>query len=194
MAVKNKPKYRKIINAAVNVIADKGFYQAQISKIAKQAGVADGTIYLYFENKEELLTSLFEEKMGEFIQKVEDELAGIDDVKEKLLKLVFMHFKWLDEDWSLAAVTQLELRQTNKNIRLKINDTLKGYLTLIDNIIKTGQEQGLFRDYLDVRLARQMIFGTMDETVTNWVINEHRYPLLDLAHPVVDLLINGLRK
>src|SRR4051794_14081424 len=73
---KNKPKYMQIIDAAVVVIAEHGYHQAQVSKIAKQAGVADGTIYLYFKNKEDILISLFEEKMGTYIEKIEAMMAG----------------------------------------------------------------------------------------------------------------------
>lgn len=192
MSVKNRPKYKKIIDAAVDVIAENGFHQAQVSKIAKHAGVADGTIYIYFKNKEDLLISLFEEKMGQFVGKTRTELAGIHDVKKKLITLVHMHFTQLEEDHNLAIVTQLELRQSNKDIRLQINQILKNYLDLIDDIINTGIEQQVFSEYLDLRLARQMVFGTLDETVTNWVMNDHKFNLAALSEPVADLLINGL--
>jgi TetR/AcrR family transcriptional regulator, fatty acid metabolism regulator protein len=187
----NKPKYRQIIDAAVIVIAENGFHQAQVSKIAKQAGVADGTIYLYFKNKEDILISLFQEKMGSFIDKIEKVIAGKQTAAEKLLVMVENHFKILSEDHQMAIVTQLELRQSNKDLRLKINDVLKGYLKLVDEILLFGMETGEFTQKLDVRLARQMVFGTIDETVTSWVMNEEKYDLVALAPAVHHLLING---
>ncbi|SFB16952.1 MULTISPECIES: TetR/AcrR family transcriptional regulator [unclassified Bacillus (in: firmicutes)] len=191
---KNKPKYRQIIDAAVVAIAENGYHQAQVSKIAKQAGVADGTIYLYFKNKEDILISVFEEKMGSFVEKIEEKIAGKETAAEKLYMMVETHFKMLAEDRHLAIVTQLELRQSNKELRLKINEVLKGYLKLIDQILIDGKERGEFSSQLDIRLARQMIFGTMDETVTSWVMNEQKYELASTAAAVHQLLINGCGK
>ncbi|WEG13938.1 TetR/AcrR family transcriptional regulator [Pullulanibacillus sp. KACC 23026] len=192
MAVKNRPKYMKIIEAAVDVIAENGFHQAQVSKIAKRAGVADGTIYIYFKNKEDILISLFSEKMGEFIEKIQEEIKDQPTAKEKMTTLVGTHFFQLAADRNMAIVTQLELRQSNKEIRMKINDTLKNYTSLIDALIEEGKLEGVFRTDLDVRLARQMVFGTIDETVTNWVMNDHKFDLVALADPVANLLLNGL--
>lgn len=188
---KNRPKFRQIIDAAVVVIAENGFHQAQVSKIAKQAGVADGTIYLYFKNKEDILISLFQEKMGNFVENIEEKIAGKESASEKLLKMVETHFEMLHEDRHMAIVTQLELRQSNKELRLMINEVLKGYLKVIDRIVIEGKESGEFSSSLDVRLARQMIFGTIDETITTWVMNEQKYNLPALAKPVHRLLING---
>ncbi len=186
-----KPKYMQIIDAAVIAIAENGYHQAQVSKIAKQAGVADGTIYLYFKNKEDILISLFEEKMGSFIEEIDQMIAGKKTATEKLLMLVEAHFDMLSADHHLAIVTQLELRQSNKDLRMKINEILKGYLKVIDKILIEGKEKGEFSSDLDVRLARQMVFGTIDETVTSWVMNEEKYDLNALAAPVHRLLING---
>lgn len=194
MAKRKGQKYEQIIDAAVKVIANNGYHYSQVSKIAKEAGVADGTIYLYFQNKEDILVSLFQEKMGKFIQKIEDEIAGESKIEEKLLILVTMHLQQLEEDHSLAIVTQLELRQSNIELRNRINEVLKGYLKLIDTIILVGIEEEIFSKDLDVRLARQMIFGTIDEVVTNWVMKEHKYELTTLANPLTEMLLNSLRK
>ena len=188
---RNKPKYGQIINAAVIVIAENGYHKAQVSKIAKQAGVADGTIYLYFKNKEDILISLFREKMGAFVEDLKKVIAGKSTATEKLLVLVEKHFKTFSEDHHLAIVTQLELRQSNKDLRYKINEVLKGYLELVDKILEFGIESGEFHPDLHIRLARQMIFGTIDETVTTWVFNELKYDLVALAPTVHQLLING---
>ncbi|MDC3412585.1 TetR family transcriptional regulator [Aquibacillus sp. 3ASR75-11] len=188
----NKPKYNSIIDAAVQVIAENGYHASQVSKIAKKAGVADGTIYLYFKNKEDILISLFQQKMGQFTEKIEHEIASKQNAKDKLLSMISMHFKQLAADHQLAIVTQLELRQSNKDLRLKINDVLKGYLAIIDDIVEEGQQDGTFRSDLDLRLVRQMIFGTLDETVTNWVMKEQKYDLMKQSKEVHELLVFGL--
>ncbi|KGP73842.1 TetR/AcrR family transcriptional regulator [Pontibacillus yanchengensis] len=189
---KNKPKYKQIIDAAVEVIAENGYHSSQVSKIAKKAGVADGTIYLYFKNKEDILVSLFQEKMGQFIEKIEEEIQTKSNAKEKLLSMVEMHYSQLAKNHQLAIVTQLELRQSNKELRLKINDVLKRYLEVIDHIVQEGMDEKHFDPSLDMRLVRQMVFGTLDETVTNWVMNEQKYDLMQQANGVHQLLINGL--
>jgi TetR/AcrR family transcriptional regulator, fatty acid metabolism regulator protein len=191
MLKRNKPKFKQIIEAAVIVIAENGYHHAQVSKIAKQAGVADGTIYLYFKNKEDILISLFQEKMGNFIEKIQNEIEGISCPTEKLYVLIEKHFQLLAADRHLAIVTQLELRQSNKELRLRINEVLKGYLKVVERILLEGIEKGEFRKDLDVRLARQMIFGTIDETVTTWVMNDQKYDLVTLAKPVHQLLTKG---
>jgi TetR/AcrR family transcriptional regulator, fatty acid metabolism regulator protein len=191
---KDKPKYRQIIDAAVIVIAENGYHQAQVSKIAKQAGVADGTIYLYFKNKEAILISLFQEKMGYFVEKIEEKIAGFESAAEKLLVMIETHFFMLSQDQHLGIVTQLEIRQSNKELRFKINDVLKGYLKVIERILIEGKENGEFPPDLDVRLARQMIFGTLDETITTWVMNDQKYDLTKLAPTVYKLLLHGCAK
>ncbi|MCP3025497.1 TetR/AcrR family transcriptional regulator [Halobacillus sp. A5] len=189
---KNKPKYKQIIDAAVVVIAENGYHSSQVSKIAKQAGVADGTIYLYFKNKEDILISLFQDKMGQFIEKVEQETTSRQSAEEKLLTLVETHFKQLAADHHLAIVTQLELRQSNKELRYKINTVLKRYLAVIDHIVDEGIQENLFRNNLNRRLVRQLIFGMMDEAVTNWVMKEQKYNLEEQAKDVHSLIVYGL--
>ncbi|MFC4556620.1 TetR/AcrR family transcriptional regulator [Virgibacillus kekensis] len=189
---KNKPKYMQIIEAAVEVIAENGYHASQVSKIAKKAGVADGTIYLYFKNKEDILVSVFNEKMGQFIDQIVYSTSDRQDANEKLLTLITMHFRQLASDHHLAVVTQLELRQSNKQLRMKINEVLKPYLVVIDNIIREGIKEGIFRDDLNIPLVRQMIFGTLDETVTNWVMKDQKYDLVGQSPDVHALITNGL--
>jgi TetR/AcrR family transcriptional regulator, fatty acid metabolism regulator protein len=190
---KDKPKYRQIVDAAVIVIAENGYHQAQVSKIAKQAGVADGTIYLYFKNKEDILISVFQEKMGMFVSKLEEILSQDSTASEKLGLMIHSHFSLLANDIHLAIVTQLELRQSNTDIRMRINGVLREYLMLMDKILVLGMENGEFDKTMDIRLARQMVFGTMDETITTWVMNDHKYDLVELAPKVHRLLMKGMR-
>jgi TetR/AcrR family transcriptional regulator, fatty acid metabolism regulator protein len=190
---RDRPKYRQIIDAAVIVIAENGYHQAQVSKIAKEAGVADGTIYLYFKNKEDILISVFREKMAIFITNLQEVLDKDLDTSERLLKMIANHFRVLHEDRHLAIVTQLELRQSGKKLRLRINEVLKDYLDLLDIILVEGIKNGELSSTLDIRLGRQMVFGTIDETVTSWVMNNQKYDLMKLSPEVHRLLLNGMK-
>lgn len=191
---KNKPKYRQIIEAAVQVIAENGYHSSQVAKIAKQAGVADGTIYLYFKNKEDILVSVFEEKMGEFVDKTRKEIKQYTRANDQLFALIDMHFRQLAENKYLAVVTQLELRQSNIDLRFKINQVLTPYLQLIDEVIEKGMKENTYRKDLHIPIVRQMIFGTIDEIVTTWVMKEHKYNLVELTSSVHSTLTDGLRK
>ncbi|OZS77269.1 TetR family transcriptional regulator [Tetzosporium hominis] len=190
---KEKPKYRQIIDAAIIVIAENGYHQSQVSKIAKQAGVADGTIYLYFKNKEDILISVFDEKMEMFADRLNEIIEKPITASEKLYKMVENHFTVLSADRHLATVTQLELRQSNLALRLRINAVLKNYLVLLDTILKDGIANGEFDKDMDIRLARQMVFGTIDETTTTWVMNEYKYDLVALSPKVHQLLFNAIK-
>ncbi|MFC2948596.1 TetR/AcrR family transcriptional regulator [Virgibacillus sediminis] len=188
----NKPKYNQIIEAAVQVIAENGYHASQVSKIAKKAGVADGTIYLYFKNKEDVLISVFTEKMGQFINRITESIEKKGNASDKLLALIDMHFRQLSEDRYLAIVTQLELRQSKAELRLQINKVLHPYLKVIDQVIEEGMQEGVFPRDLNVRLVRQMVFGTLDEVVTNWVMKDQKYNLVAQAPDVHALLTKGL--
>lgn len=183
----------QILDAAVIAIAENGYHQAQVSKIAKQAGVADGTIYLYFKNKEDILISVFQEKMGIFVENLQVIIKGGETSSDKLYQMIENHFRVLSSDRHLATVTQLELRQSNKEIRLKINNILKEYLILLDQILIEGMLSGEFNQAMDVRIARQMVFGTIDEITTTWVMNEYRYDLMEQAPKIQQLLLNAIK-
>src|SRR5690625_2791989 len=189
---KDRPKYRQIIEGAIQVIAENGFHASQVSKIAKKANVADGTIYLYFKNKEDILISVFKDKMGYFVDETMHAIKEQETASDKLAKFVYMHYKLLSASPHLAIVTQLELRQSKPELRHEINSVLKAYLDIIDLIIQQGIEEKEFRADINPKLIRQMIFGTIDETVTTWVMKSQRYSLVDQADDIHQLLVNGL--
>ncbi|MEI3612614.1 TetR/AcrR family transcriptional regulator [Pseudogracilibacillus sp. SO30301A] len=191
---KERPKYKQIIDAAVIVIAENGYHASQVSKIAKQANVADGTIYLYFKNKEDILISVFKEKMGHFIEMIDNATSEQKSASDKLLTLINMHYKLLSESPHLAIVTQLELRQSKPELRKEINKVLKSYLTVMDEIIQQGIEENEIRKDMNPQIIRQMIFGTLDETVTTWLMKSQHYSLLDQAEEVHELLTKGFFK
>ncbi len=192
MAKRTGEKYEAIINAAIRVIAQYGYHNAQVSKIAREAKVADGTIYLYFDNKDDVLVSVFTEKMGAFISEAERQLSKLSSAAEKLEHLIRLHFSQFEQDRELAIVTQIELRQSNPYVRKGIRNTLRRYTEIIDQVIEAGIHQGIFRADLDVRIVRRMIFGTLDEMVTSWIMNNYKYSLLEQVEVIHSLFIQGI--
>ncbi len=194
MAKRTGEKYKAIIEAAVKVIAENGYHNSQVAKIAKEAGVADGTIYLYFKNKEDLLISLFRVKMGEFVASARQELRSLSNPFEQLAKLISLHFSRLQENRHLALVLQIELRQSDASIRSGIAAPLKEYFNIIDDVVNEGVRLDAFRRDVNPKLVRQMIFGTMDEVATSWVMSQRHYKLTDQIKPVYSLLAQALAR
>ncbi|BAU26930.1 TetR family transcriptional regulator [Aneurinibacillus soli] len=193
MAKKTGEKYQAIIDAAVKVIARYGYHQAQVSKIAREASVADGTIYLYFDSKEDILISLFREKMGLFIKTIQERIDKFERAEDQLRELIYLHLWQLSQNRSFAVVTQIELRQSNLKVRMGINEVIKKYLNMIDQIILLGKQQQVFRADVEHAIVRKMIFGTLDEAVTSWVMNEREYELVSLVDPLHNLFVHGLK-
>jgi len=175
-------------------MAESGYHHAQISRIARAAGVADGTVYLYFKNKEDLLISLLRQTIGRIVDKGRERLSHAQGAEEKLRELVSLYFEELGSDPQLAMVMQVHLRQVDANIRREIGDIMKPFYDALDEIVAIGVAEHYFRVNINRRIARRMIFGTMDETVTAWVLTGSKYSLFALSGDVVDVLLHGLGK
>ena len=169
--MKSPDQHRKIILAATKVFAKKGFFNARISDIAKEAKVADGTIYLYFANKLDILLSVFAQETEKLIEEVNTLLNAEADVQKKLIIFISHHLQAMRKNRPLAEVIHIELRQTSKLIREYRTNTFSEYLDLIAAIIREGQEKGVFRAEIDVQLAKLALFGALDETSRLWLAN-----------------------
>jgi len=163
-------KRRRIIDAAIEVFAAKGFFGARVSEIAESAGVADGTIYLYFRSKDEILISLFEEKMGEINRRFAELLGRFDDPAEKLRHYVVEHLRLVAEQPRLMQVLTIELRQSARFVREYSPKAFAKYLALLGSILEEGQRRGIFRAELDSAVFRRALFGAIDELSLEWVL------------------------
>jgi TetR/AcrR family fatty acid metabolism transcriptional regulator len=175
----------------VRVFARKGYFAARISDIAQQAAVADGTIYLYFRSKEDILVSLFEEVMSEHIQKGRAELAAVEGVPARLRAIAEHHLRLLGENRELAVVFQVELRQSTKFMERFSASWLQDYFAVVTEVMEEGRRDGTLRSDLPIRFATKAFFGALDEMVTSWILSKKDYDLAELAEPVVDLFLRG---
>jgi TetR/AcrR family transcriptional regulator, fatty acid metabolism regulator protein len=174
MMIKNNKK-ELIINAAIRIFAQKGFYTATVADVAKEAGVADGTIYLYFKNKDDLLISLFETKMEEILQRFSYLLESDQKADDKLRKFIQLYFKMIQEDRELAEVFQVELRQSSKFLKDYHNQNFIDFLNLIGDIIHQGQVDGTFRTDIRIHSMKLIIFGALDELARQWILSDDHY-------------------
>ena len=184
-------KRDRILEAAVKVFARKGYFAARVADIAGQAGVADGTIYLYFRNKEDILVSLFDEIMAEHIEKGRAELASVEGAAARLLVIAQHHLRLLGGNRDVAVVFQVEFRQSTKFMERFTAGWLHDYLAVITEVIEEGQNDGTFRPDLSRKVATKAFFGALDEMVTSWVLSPKDYDLVSQAAPVVDLFLRG---
>ncbi len=192
--VSDGSKKTRILDSAVVEIAQRGYNQTTVARIAKRAGVADGTIYLYFKNKEEILFSLFERAMGRFIETGRTRLNESLSASEKLKQVIELHLTLVGEDRDQAIITQVELRHSLHFMDQLSRAQVGEYLGIIGQVVVQGQETGEFRKDLDPVFAAKAIFGVLDEMATDWVLSHRNTRLESKAPSVVEFVLGGLKK
>jgi TetR/AcrR family fatty acid metabolism transcriptional regulator len=185
-------KRDRILRAAIDVFAQRGYFNAKVSEIARAAGVADGTIYLYFEGKEDLLISIFREHTRGYLASLASEIANVDSAKDQMRTAIRHHLETLGRDRPLAIVAQVELRHSLKFMSLLSQQEVADYLNIIRKIVEHGQTTGAFRKALNSQLAAKAVFGILDEMVTSWMLSEKAYDLAAQSDSVADFILNGL--
>ncbi|HYR29971.1 MAG TPA: TetR/AcrR family transcriptional regulator [Thermoanaerobaculia bacterium] len=185
-------KRERILRASVDVFAEFGYFNAKVAQIAKAAGVADGTIYLYFDGKEDLLMTIFREHTRNYLKSLEQGLANVNRAEERLRIAVRHHLETLGRDRALAVVSQVELRHSLKFMSLFSQQEVKDYLNVIRRIVEYGQQQESFRRNVHPRLVANAIFGVLDEMVTKWILSEKEYDLAESSDQIADLILTGL--
>lgn len=181
-----------ILRAAIDTFAARGFFTAQVADVARAAGVAAGTVYLYFRGKDDLLISIFERTMTQAIAEGRAILEKLDDPAVRLREIARLHLERLGRDRSLAVVFQVELRQSTKFMERFSATQLREYLGIIREVVADGQARGTFRAELNPTLAAKLFFGALDEMATNWILSRRKYALASEADAIVDLFIGGL--
>ena len=191
--MKSADKHSKIIHAATKVFAKKGFFNARISDIAKEAKVADGTIYLYFNNKLDILISVFEEEIGTLIEQVSKALALETDPKKQLEIFATKHLTMMKKNKNLAEVIQIELRQSAKLIKEYRNNKFNEYIDIVSSIIKQGQAQNIYRADIRPGIAKRAFFGALDEISRVWSLSlETEYTLDELIGQIMTIFLSGM--
>lgn len=182
-----------ILRAAIDVFAERGYFNAQVADVARAAGVAAGTVYLYFRSKDDLLVSIFERTVREQLEEGRRAVSTVADPAERLRRFAHLHLSMLGRDRKLAIVFQVELRQSLKFMERFSSTLLRDYLGQIRAAIEEGQREGLFRPDVNVTVAAKMFFGALDEMATNWILSRRRHSLESDADAVVDIFLDGAR-
>lgn len=185
-------KYHRILEAAVTVFAQSGFHESTISQIARAAGVADGTIYLYFKNKDDILVHFFNYKTRLVFACFREEVDRAHTAVNKLRNLIRRHLDEFQKDRFMAVLYQAETHRINRLAEDQIHEMHKMYLDLIAEIVEQGQVEGAIRRDLYVGLVKRYIIGGVDEVINTWLHSDGKYDLTSMADPLVDLFIRGI--
>jgi TetR/AcrR family fatty acid metabolism transcriptional regulator len=185
-------KRTAILRAAIDTFAARGFFNAQVADVARAAGVAAGTVYLYFRGKDDLLVSIFERTMNEAVAEGRRSLEQLDEPVARLREIARLHLDRLGRDRSLAIVFQIELRSSTKFMERFSTTQLREYLGIIRETIADGQTRGIFRREINPTVGAKLIFGALDEMATNWILSRRKYSLVAEADAIVDFLVGGL--
>jgi TetR/AcrR family fatty acid metabolism transcriptional regulator len=169
-----------------------GFFQSTIAQVAKAAGVADGTIYLYFKNKDDILVQFFAYKTKQVFERFREVVSHAGNAQEKLRNLVHHHLEVFQGDYNMAVVYQAETRQINRKVEAQIKEMSKMYRDLVGEIIELGQEEGSMRKDLYLGLVKRFILAAIDDAINTWVLAGGKYDLVSMADPLVDLLLRGI--
>jgi len=185
-------KRAMILRAATRVFARNGYFNSKVADIARAAEVADGTVYLYFKSKEEILHSIFDQNMAEAIAAGGQLIENLDDPREKLRQIAKLHLERLGADRDLAVVFQVELRGSTKFMEEFSAAGFAEYLALLRRTFEEGQRAGVFRKELNAKVAAKILFGALDEMATNWIISKRSYKLEPMADVVMEVFLNGV--
>ena len=185
-------KREAILRSAVKVFARKGFFNSKVADIAGEAGIADGTVYLYFKSKDDILHSIFDQAMEIFIAEGQREIADLTNPEDRLRRIAELHLERLGADRDLAIVFQVELRGSIKFMQEFSAAGFADYLDIIKKTIDDGQRSGAFRTDVKPIVAAKILYGALDEMVTNWILSKKKYDLSPMAEQVLKTFLGGM--
>ena len=186
-------KYQRILDAAVEVIAERGYFSSPVSAIAARAGVADGTVYLYFKSKDEVLRTAIDTTFDHFYRQVEERFKTLHDPREQLEYIAQVHLESHAVNRSMAVLMQTEVRQSAKFIEEFSHHHLVKYIQMVREVVRRGQQDGIFRRDVSDGVVAHCMFGAIDELLSSAVFTGRVYDAKATAGQVLDVLLNGIK-
>lgn len=188
---------KQILRAAAVVFAERGFHRTRVSDIARQAGIAHGLIYHYFESKDDLLQSIFEDNWAVFV-KVLEELTQQKDrrVVERIQSVVELVLDALEV---VPEILQVMIREVSRSGRFDREDTMALFqraIELLAALLTEGQDKGEIDPELDAHTSAHVIMGSIETVCTGFLLGHVGGPARDLSRVKASLarsLLGGLR-
>jgi len=187
-------KRERILRAAVKVFARKGFYSTRVSEIAKAAGVADGTIYLYFKNKDDVLISIFQDHTTKSIELMSAAIAKETGFEAKFRVCLDIQLGLLEGSRELAEVVTVNLRQSSRLLKQYGAPLFGRYLDTVAGVFEEGQAQGLVREDLSPRVLARALWGSLDAIALGWALGGgDEQAMKRSAQQVASTFLDGVR-
>jgi len=181
-----------ILKAAVSVFSRKGFHKAEVSEIARRAGVGKGTIYLYFEDKSQLFAAAVAEGIEAIIRQLQDEMESDLPFLQHLQKLVEKNVSLYLEYGDLTRIFNNELSNSiERKSRLQIEQARQRYLNFISKNLAEGYRRGYLKQ-IDFDLAAVGIMGMLDSLCNHQLHNRHLVGHRQIVNTVFAMLSTGL--
>jgi TetR/AcrR family transcriptional regulator, fatty acid metabolism regulator protein len=190
---KDEEKRKKILESATKVFARMGFSNTRIQDVAFEAGIAHGTVYLYFKSKDELFISIFQESLGELIKYADSEIQKKDNAEDKLRRMLSLQLDVIEENPDLTKLILIEFPRTGNFLNDNNIDVLANYIDLIGNIISDGIKEGIFSTNLKIDIVATMIYAAMQGIATRWILDGMSYSLKTIDAEISEIFLKGLK-
>jgi len=189
---KQEKKHTDILEAATRVFAREGFHKAKIEDVAREAGVAHGTVYLYFGSKDDLLISVFRENIRELVEYVGSEIQKETNAEDKLRRMISFQIDLIETNPELTALMLVEFPQAGKFLNSDSIDELAAYIDMIANILREGIDEKVFDDGIDVNIAATVIYSGIQGIATRWILEGMEYPLKKISGEISAMFLKGI--
>jgi len=191
---RDSERRNRILTSATRIIGEKGFQNATIAEIAREAGIGDATIYEYFKNKEDLLLAIPVETTKDLIVQINEHMMGIKGAFNRLRKFIWWWLNYVEKNPGYGVVVLLELKTSKTYVSTEAYQAARNFYQIILNIIKEGQEEEAIKREINPYLARSLCVGAMEHIIIRWLLKDRKYSLLQYADELADLLIDSLKK
>jgi TetR/AcrR family fatty acid metabolism transcriptional regulator len=189
---KQEEKRRGILEAAARVFARQGFHKAKVQDVAREAGVAHGTVYLYFGSKDDLLISVFRENIKELVEYVKSEIQREKNAKDKLRRMISLQIELIETNPELTALMLVEFPQAGKFLSRDSVDELAAYIDMIANILREGIDEKVFDDSIDVDVVATVIYSGIQGIATRWILEGMEYSLKKISGEISAMFLKGI--
>jgi TetR/AcrR family fatty acid metabolism transcriptional regulator len=193
VVARESEKRKRIITSAVKIFGEKGFQNATIAEIARDAGIGDATIYEYFKSKEDMLLKIPVEITKELIPQINEHMMGIKGAFNKLRKYIWWYINFLEKNPGYGSIVLLELKTSKAYISTEAYQSARNFYQILLDIIKEGQEEGLIKKEINIYLARSICVGAIEHIIIRWLLKDKKYSPTQYADELADLLIDSFK-
>lgn len=184
------PKRKQIFNAAVKKFSENGATDTTMKEIAQEAGVGKGTLYRYFEDKEDLVSSLMSYGFKELTEELKAEIEGIETALDKIKKAVEVQLSFYKRHSDFCRFLTREFWGYKNKFEENIKEIRNDYTVVMEEIIKEGIAEGEFKD-INPEIAAVSLLGMVNLTALHWFIFKEEIVVDEIKEEVIEIFLTG---